>query len=276
MADAKISELSELSETPASDDEFVIVDKSDTSMAASGTNKKITHENMITSDGWYPANETWTYASSSTFTISGDVTDKYFKGVKVKLTNDSATKYFYIAMSEYSSPNTTITIVVNTSYSLASGAISSPYYSYMEMPQGFPAWKYVCAKAYLTGDQASVSSGDKINLNTVRYNIGGHFDKDTNYEFATPISAFYSIIGNIRYGSLADTKYYGAEIWVNGSIVAYSQPFMGDSGFAPSQVVAYEYVTSGQDIELHARTEDTKTVDEGEEDTWMAVKFDHI
>ena len=41
MSDSKISSLTELT-APASADEFVIVDKSDTTMAASGTDKRIT------------------------------------------------------------------------------------------------------------------------------------------------------------------------------------------------------------------------------------------
>lgn len=41
MPDAKISNLTELAEVPASTDEFVIVDKSDTTQAASGTTKRI-------------------------------------------------------------------------------------------------------------------------------------------------------------------------------------------------------------------------------------------
>jgi len=45
--DSKISALTELAEQPAATDEFVVVDKSDTSMAASGTDKRITYENLI-------------------------------------------------------------------------------------------------------------------------------------------------------------------------------------------------------------------------------------
>lgn len=46
MADSKISNLTELT-TPASADELVVVDKSDTTMAASGTDKRITHGTLI-------------------------------------------------------------------------------------------------------------------------------------------------------------------------------------------------------------------------------------
>jgi hypothetical protein len=50
MADAKISALTELTAV-AADDELVIVDKSDISMAASGTNKRIKQQNIMPSFG---------------------------------------------------------------------------------------------------------------------------------------------------------------------------------------------------------------------------------
>jgi hypothetical protein len=46
VADTKISALTELT-TPASADELVVVDKSDTTMAASGTDKRITYDNVV-------------------------------------------------------------------------------------------------------------------------------------------------------------------------------------------------------------------------------------
>lgn len=49
MPDSKISNLTELAEAPASTDELVIVDKSDTTMAASGTTKRITTANALAS-----------------------------------------------------------------------------------------------------------------------------------------------------------------------------------------------------------------------------------
>lgn len=90
-------------------------------------------------DGWIPAGETWTYASATTFTISGDKTGKYQKGDKIKLTQTDV-KYFYIIGVSYSSPNTTITVTGGSNYSLTSATITSPYFSKIENPQGFPAW----------------------------------------------------------------------------------------------------------------------------------------
>ncbi len=49
MADAKISALTELAEAPAAADELVVVDKSDTTDAASGTTKRVTATNALSS-----------------------------------------------------------------------------------------------------------------------------------------------------------------------------------------------------------------------------------
>lgn len=89
--------------------------------------------------GWIPTGETWTYASSTTITISGDKTDKYSVGMKVKLTQTSV-KYFYITDVSYSSPDTTLTIVAGDDYTVANAAITDPYYSMVANPAGFPHW----------------------------------------------------------------------------------------------------------------------------------------
>jgi len=141
MADKKITELTELSETPASDDLIEIADVSDTTMSVDGTNKKITRVNLVNPDGWEGANETWTYASSDdptyTLTISGDKTGKYSAGMRVKLT-DSGTQYFIITKVAYGDPNTTLTLYGGTDYDLSEGTITNPCYSCMKAPFGFP------------------------------------------------------------------------------------------------------------------------------------------
>jgi hypothetical protein len=89
--------------------------------------------------GWFEANETWTYASATTFTVSGDQTAKYTKGTKIRLTNGTV-KYFSVLNSSESGGITTVTVTGGSDYSLASGAISSPFYSYSSNPQGFPLY----------------------------------------------------------------------------------------------------------------------------------------
>jgi len=90
-------------------------------------------------DGWMPANETWTYASATSFTVSGDVTAKYPKGTKIRLTQTTP-KYFYVIGTSYASPNTTVTITGGSDYTLANAAVTDNRYSYASTPQGFPDW----------------------------------------------------------------------------------------------------------------------------------------
>jgi hypothetical protein len=90
--------------------------------------------------GWIPASEEWTYASSDdptyTLTITGNVTSKYWPGMRIKLT-DSGTQYFIITKVAYSDPNTTLTLYGGANYNLSTGAITNPFYSRIKAPQGF-------------------------------------------------------------------------------------------------------------------------------------------
>lgn len=93
-------------------------------------------------DGWWDANETWTYASGSgtnvgTFTIAGvDRTTKYQAGDRIKFTQTTV-KYALITKVAYAS-DTTITIYLGTDYTIANAAISSNYFSHIKAPFGFP------------------------------------------------------------------------------------------------------------------------------------------
>ena len=114
-----------------------IVGTTDTQTLTNKTIDSPLYGGLIT--GWVSAGETWTYASATTFTISGDKTDKHQKGDKIKLTQTTA-KYFYIIGVSESGGTTTITITGGSDYTLANAAITSPYYSKIENPQGFPHW----------------------------------------------------------------------------------------------------------------------------------------
>lgn len=91
------------------------------------------------SDGWNASSDTLTYASATTFTVTGDVTTTFQKGTKLRLVQ-TTTKYFYVVSSAYVDPTTTVTITGGSDYTLANAAITEPYYSYVENPQGFPDW----------------------------------------------------------------------------------------------------------------------------------------
>lgn len=87
-------------------------------------------------DGWISRGDTWTYASASTFTVAGDVTTVFTRGVKLKLTQTTV-KYFYVISSSYGAPNTTITITGFGVYTLANAAITNNYFSRDQTPSGF-------------------------------------------------------------------------------------------------------------------------------------------
>jgi len=90
-------------------------------------------------DGWIGVSDTWTYASSTSFTISGDKTSILSVGDKIKLTQTSV-KYFYITSLSYGAPNTTVNITAGSDYSLANAVITSPNYSKTTSPNGFPTY----------------------------------------------------------------------------------------------------------------------------------------
>ena len=105
------------------------------------TNKTLTTPtiaNLRGYDGWNDANETWTYASASTFTVPTDLTAKYVKGTKIKWTQTTV-KYGVVVASSFGA-STTVTIAVNTDYTIANAAISANFYSYETIPQGWPDW----------------------------------------------------------------------------------------------------------------------------------------
>ena len=111
-------------------------------------------------DGWNTA-DAMTYVSFASFSVAGDQTAKYSKGTKIKLTNGGTVKYLYVVSSSYSAGTglTTVTTTGGSNYSLASGAITSPFYSYAINPQGFPVVHNFNAQAFDTGTIDNGSGG---------------------------------------------------------------------------------------------------------------------
>lgn len=125
--------------------------------------------------GWIDPEETWTYASSTTFTVSGDVTSKYRKGTKIRLTQTSV-KYFVVTDVTYGAPNTTVTVTAGDDYTIANAAITDNFYSYDSCPQGYPSY-FNYDNFTVTLDAGNlVSSGSKngwfsVNGNIVNYGV---------------------------------------------------------------------------------------------------------
>lgn len=124
----------------------------------------------IANSGWVATSVTWTYASASTFTVPGDVTATYQKGTFLRWKQGGGWKYGVVASSSYSAPNTTVTIIVNTDYTIANAAITDPWYSYAANPQGWPGWfTYTPTVTYLGGTTDPTS----LTFYTKKYCVSG-------------------------------------------------------------------------------------------------------
>ncbi len=130
------------------------------------TNKTLTSPLFQGSlDGWILADETWTYASSTTFTISGDLTGKYQKGDKIRLKQGGGYKYFYITAVSHASGTTTVTVTGGNNYSLVNNTITDNFYSKAENPQGFPSFfTYTPTVTATGGSLGSYTSNGLFNI----------------------------------------------------------------------------------------------------------------
>lgn len=171
-------------------------------------------------DGWIAAGVTWTYAGPSTFTISGDYTSVYKPSTLLKFTQTTP-KYATVVSSSYSAPNTTVTIAVNTDYTIANAAITSPYYSYtnaLDHPLLYnfsPNWtNLTVGNGTLIAKFSLEGSWTCGHINLV---YGSTTSISGAVSFATPVAAgtyggAYSSVGNV---SLIDTGvalYMGAAV----------------------------------------------------------------
>lgn len=85
-------------------------------------------------DGWQSVTDSWTYASATTINVPSGAASLYVKGDKLKLTQSSIVKYFYVV----SVADTVLTIIGGTSYTFTNSAVSDIYVSHQNTPIGFP------------------------------------------------------------------------------------------------------------------------------------------
>lgn len=110
-------------------------------------------------DGWTSSSDTWVYASASTFTITGaDRTSVYTKGTRLRFKQGGGYKYAVVVGSSFSS-DTTVTILVNTDYTIANAAITDNGYSYQLSPQGYPSvFAYTVTATASTGSLTTTTN----------------------------------------------------------------------------------------------------------------------
>lgn len=95
---------------------------------------------VVGSDGWVPDTNAPTFATANSFTAgASDLTAVYSVGTRIKLTQTTV-KYFVVTASVFGAGTTTVTVSGGSDYTLANAAITTPFYSYVVNPQGFPGW----------------------------------------------------------------------------------------------------------------------------------------
>lgn len=148
MADTETTDLTEL--TSADNGDLLhIVDVSDTTFSAEGTDKKITYTNLLAT-GWIPSGGTWTYSSvddpTGVVTVNADLTGVLSAGMRIKMTNGGNTIYGIISKTPTESGGTTTVTFLHeidpsdsqALHLLADSAITNVYYSTQKAPFGFP------------------------------------------------------------------------------------------------------------------------------------------
>lgn len=174
-----------------------------------------------TADGWVSAGETWTYASATTFTISGDSSTRYSPGDKIRL-SQSTTKYFYITGVAFSAGTTTITINGGTDYVLTNATISSNYFSKATSPNGFPQhFNFTTTH----GGYSVVPSGGKNRFSMagrtveVRASDTGGTSNATTTTYVLPVTSANQGDQVIGVGVGVNN---GSAVWSNGTVTANS------------------------------------------------------
>ena len=226
---AYINGLAAESSPDTSNDMLLLRDATDGSMKKIPPSAIVTGGGGIDEAGWVASGETWTYASADdptfTFTISGDLTTKYYPGMRIKLTQTSA-KYFIITKVAYGAPNTTVTIYGGTDYDLANAAITDPYYSVTKAPAGFPLdptkWT---VKTTDTADRAQASP-----VSGTWYNLG-------SINIVIPIGAWF-----VGYQVLLDTSETGAN-----NVSQYSTLSTANNSQSDAEFTGISFITAQRD-----------------------------
>ena len=119
-------------------------------------------------DGWIERVEVWTRTGNHTFTVAGDVTERYRKGTRVRYRDGGGDEYGVVSSSSHAAGTTTINLLPNTDYAIAAATITDKYTSYIENPSGFPQWFNFSSNVTATSGTITTSS-----VNQARWDVKG-------------------------------------------------------------------------------------------------------
>lgn len=163
----RISALTELTSL-ASNDYLLVLDSS------ANIAKKITVANAfgVPEATWTATGETWVYASWTsgtrigTITVPTDATTKYSAGMRIKISQSTGGTKYGIVVGVTS---TLLTIFFPSGTTLNNETISTPYYSSLKAPYGFPVnsslWSLVAYSGTSVDTQTINTSWQNANFN---------------------------------------------------------------------------------------------------------------
>jgi hypothetical protein len=222
-------------------------------------------DKVVTEDyagiGWISISDSWSYASASTITVPSGAASLYQIGDKIKITQ-TTDKFFYISAVA----DTVLTVNGAGLYTVANAAITSPCYSRVAQPFGFPIDMipgYCKCRVYLSADQDNIAAGGegfyKINLNAESYDIGSDFDTG-NCKYVAPVTGYYQVNATIRYevDDMSPAITVSIQIYVNGSSYSSSWSYVPAANVNVLLTISdIVYITAGQYIELYTFCNDT-------------------
>lgn len=211
MAETKITQLTSITTPYVTDIYPIVTDPT----GAPATNKV---QGLHLLNPWLRFRETCTYASATSFTIPGNYSTYFTLGTKVRLYNNS-TKYGYVLSSSYSSPNTTVNLVENTTFSLVDTGVSNVCISYAN-PYDFPGYFSYDMQWTTSGTQPSLGNGTidakmKISDRNMSIYFSMTFGSSTTFGTGTyflsiPINPTLSILGTWKANRPSTVNYTGA------------------------------------------------------------------
>lgn len=179
-------------------------------------------------DGWNEdTGHTWVYVSASTFKIVGvDLTAVFIPGARIRFKQGAGYKYAAVVAVTFST-DTTVTIAVNTDYTIANATITDNYYSYVIKPLGYPPYfNFTASITNPTGMTGTPSVqfavfevvGGWIHLKTMWGCTAGGTISGNAWKLALPRNAI-AIAGSPRYVGSGCLERFGAGYSI---IVAYA------------------------------------------------------
>ena len=177
--------------------------------AASIANSVITDRRIVSNltfnNGWNRFSVTATYASSTTFTLTGDWTNVLSTGTKIWFRQSATSKYFYVTATSYSTGTTTVTVTGGSDYTVANAAIYDAHYSQASSPTGFPQFfNYSPTLTNVTEGNGSKVAKFSLNGKSIHYwgtfTFGNSSSMGTSPSIGLPINLHSSFLTTDNYG----------------------------------------------------------------------------